>query len=307
MIYGKLIRDIQLRQLMLKTQKYETMAIGIVQFYHTLASEQLTVDTKTSVNVYLKNLMHYIHQSFLVAAKFIASRIVDKEAVSANVWVDRLRKVVAEKLMKPVRNRADAAAMLRGNLENSDNILKNIIKPNLRKQFFQVLDAMVTRLPLYPNEKIRDMLYNIEQYKFDAMLQPELKISAVEASSNASTMSNSPSSKSNRTVSGKKEKETGNDSAVSKRMIKDSDKSSGTNNLVGGGSGTTTLTGKNPFAVLKASAIAASQKAVFPNNFTNLPKVSPPFLPPLDPSEKDTRYTLVLDLDETLIHNVEYG
>lgn len=155
---------------MIKTQKYETIAIGIVQFYHQLASEQLTVDTKTSVNVYLKNLMHYIHQSFLVATKFITSRIVDKEAVTANVWVDRMKKVVAEKLMKPVRNRADATAMLRGNLENSDNILKNIIKPNLRKQFFQVLESMVMRLPLYPNEKIRDMLYNIEQYKFDAML-----------------------------------------------------------------------------------------------------------------------------------------
>jgi hypothetical protein len=88
-------------------------------------------------------------------------------------------------------------------------------------------------------------------------------------------------------------------------MIKDTDKSSGTNNLVGSGGGSSSLTGKNPFAVLKASAIAASQKAVFPNNFTNLPKVSPPFLPPLD--SRQSTYTLVLDLDETLIHNVEYG
>jgi len=89
-------------------------------------------------------------------------------------------------------------------------------------------------------------------------------------------------------------------------MIKDSDKSSGTNNLVGTGQGTT-LTGKNPFAVLKASAIAASQQAVFPNNFTNLPKVSPPFLKQIPGKEIDEIYTLVLDLDETLIHNVEYG
>ena len=93
---------------------------------------------------------------------------------------------------------------------------------------------------------------------------------------------------------------------MSKRMIKDSDKSSGTNNLIGTGSGST-LTGKNPFAVLKASAIAASQSAVFPNNFQNLPKVYPPFLNPLVGKEATERYTLVLDLDETLIHNVEYG
>ena len=36
-----------------------------------------------------------------------------------------------------------------------------------------------------------------------------------------------------------------------------------------------------------------------------MPKVSPPFLDPLDASESHM-YTLVLDLDETLIHNVEY-
>ena len=45
---------------------------------------------------------------------------------------------------------------------------------------------------------------------------------------------------------------------MANRMIKDSDKSSGTNNLVGSGSGSPTLTGKNPFAILKASAIAAT-------------------------------------------------
>jgi len=34
--------------------------------------------------------------------------------------------------------------------------------------------------------------------------------------------------------------------------------------------------------------------------------VSPPFLDPLLPEEENKVYTLVLDLDETLIHNVEY-
>lgn len=47
-------------------------------------------------------------------------------------------------------------------------------------------------------------------------------------------------------------------SALGKKMIKDTDKSSGTNNLVGTGAGNSTLTGKNPFAILKASAIAAT-------------------------------------------------
>ena len=64
------------------------------------------------------------------------------------------------------------------------------------------------------------------------------------------------------------------------------------------------MAGKNPFAILKASAIASPTSAVFPNNFANLPKVFPPFLPALEEDKKDT-YTLVLDLDETLIHNVD--
>jgi hypothetical protein len=48
--------------------------------------------------------------------------------------------------------------------------------------------------------------------------------------------------------------------------------------LAGGNQCQTSLTGKNPFAILKASAIASNQSAVFPNNFANLPKVMPPFL-----------------------------
>lgn len=62
------------------------------------------------------------------------------------------------------------------------------------------------------------------------------------------------------------------------------------------------MTGKNPFAILKASTIANIKQATFPNNFTNLPKATPPFLGPM---RTDKKYCLVLDLDETLIHNVD--
>ena len=130
--------------------------------------------------------------------------------------------------------------------------------------------------------------------------------------SSSSSNSSTASSKSGRSngaanLSNTRGKSTGNVGGMQKRMIKDGDKSSGTNNLVGGGGSGNSLTGKNPYAVLKASSIAASQSAVFPNNFTNLPKVYPPFLPALEGRAKEEQYTLVLDLDETLIHNVEYG
>lgn len=60
--------------------------------------------------------------------------------------------------------------MVKVNLENSENIIKNIIKANQRKQFFMVLNEYITRLPLFTNDKIRDTLYNIDQFKFDALL-----------------------------------------------------------------------------------------------------------------------------------------
>ena len=133
-IYGticrKLIRDIQLRQLMIQAQKYETISIGIVQFFHLLASDQETIDTKTSVNTYLKNLIHYIHQNFLVAAKFIKTRIVQQTQQSNNVWIQNLTKQIDEKIMKPIKNRAEAVQMMRVNIQNSDNIINNIIKAN---------------------------------------------------------------------------------------------------------------------------------------------------------------------------------
>lgn len=154
---------------MIQSQKYETIAVGIVQFYHLLASDMETIDTKTSVNTYLKNLIHYIHQNFLVAAKFVLSRVVSNKQ-SQNVWVTNLRKTVEQRIAKKITNKGQAVQMVKVNLENSDNIIKNIIKANQRKQFFMVLNEYVTRLSLFSNEKIRDTLYNIDQFKFDALL-----------------------------------------------------------------------------------------------------------------------------------------
>lgn len=138
------------------------MAVGIVQFYHLIASEQETIDTKTSVNTYLKNLMHYIHQNFLVAAKFILSRIIKKSDTGSNLWVLNLKKTIDTKISKIIKNKSEAVQMLRVNIENEENIIKNIIKANQRKQFFNVLNLYITRMPLFPNEKIRETLYNIE-------------------------------------------------------------------------------------------------------------------------------------------------
>jgi hypothetical protein len=122
-----------------------------------------------------------------------------------------------------------------------------------------------------PNDRIREILYNIESFRGDALVLPEVKNKAAE-------------------------------STKASKGITSNTKTSGSSNLVGGNNN---MTGKNPFTILKASAIASTSNAIFPNNFTNLPKVYPPFLPPLEGDAKSSTYTLVLDLDETLIHNVD--
>lgn len=284
------------------------MAIGLIQYYHLLANDITTIDTKTSVNTYLKNLMHYIHQNFLMVSKFILSRTMNH--YKTNNWYSQLKKTVDEKMPVKIQNKAQACQIIKSNLDNSQNIFKNICKANSKKQFFYVLNEYLNKLYVFPNEKIRDVLYNIEQFKFDAHIPPELPMNASPSSMSNSTNSSSNSGTNSKTRTASNGKTSNNqtqtNNPMAKKMIKDSDKSSGTNNLIGNGK-STTLTGNNPFAVLKASAIAANQQAVFPNNFTNLPKVSPPFLHPLEGNDRHELYTLVLDLDETLIHNVEYG
>lgn len=68
-----------------------------------LANDLETIDTKTSVNIYLKNLLHYIHQNFLVAAKFLTSRIVNKQV--QNQWINDLKKTIDDRLVKPITNK----------------------------------------------------------------------------------------------------------------------------------------------------------------------------------------------------------
>jgi hypothetical protein len=44
-----------------------------------------------------------------------------------------LKKAVDSKIVKNLKNKSEAVQMLRGNIENSQNIFKNIIKANQKK------------------------------------------------------------------------------------------------------------------------------------------------------------------------------
>lgn len=98
-----------------------------MQFYHLIAYEQTTIDTLTSVNTYLKNLMFYVHQKFLILISITLSRIVAKGSSS---WEEALRKIVGDKILKKMKNKDEAAQMLRVYSLNCENIIKNICKAN---------------------------------------------------------------------------------------------------------------------------------------------------------------------------------
>ena len=78
-----------------------------------------------------------------------------------------------------------------------------------------------------------------------------------DSGSSTKTGSSGSGSSFGSSTGGRKTESGGGPAGAGKRVIKDSDKSSGTNNLIGSGVGST-LTGKNPFAILKASAIAST-------------------------------------------------
>ena len=88
------------------------------------------------------------------------SRIVSKYA--NNHWFVSLRKTLDLKLLQTIKNKQQACQMVRVNLQNSENIINNIIKANQRKQFFIVINEYMNKLGFFPNEKLRDVLYNIE-------------------------------------------------------------------------------------------------------------------------------------------------
>ena len=159
---------------MLRAQKFEAIAIGIVQFYHLLAYEQTTIDTQTSVNTYLKNLMFYIHQKFLIVICITLSRIVQKKQSS---WETTLQKIVDTKILKKLKNKQEATQMLRVYCSNCENIIRNICKANQNKRIFKLIDEWINQMQKVPIDRVRDVLYNIEQFKGDALKLPDIKSS----------------------------------------------------------------------------------------------------------------------------------
>jgi hypothetical protein len=191
-------------------------------------------------------------------------------------------------MLKKVKTKGEAIQLLKVHMQNAENIIRNIIRQQqsngAKKRIFTVMTEWLNTISTVTNEKIRETLYNIEQFRPDVVNLTSGSANGPKGNAQQPNQSSSAN--------------------PSAKGISSSTKTSGTTNMVSSSAGNS-ITGKNPFAILKASAIASTSTAKFPNNFQNLPKVTPPFLPALEGEEKNSKYTLVLDLDETLIHNVE--
>lgn len=67
--------------------------------------------------------------------------------------------------------------MLRVYSGNCENIIKNICKANQNKRIFKIVDEWMAVLQKVPLDRIRDVLYNIEQFKADALKLPNINTS----------------------------------------------------------------------------------------------------------------------------------
>jgi hypothetical protein len=62
-------------------------------------------------------------------------------------------------------------------IQNAENILRNMIRQNPKKKFFSMIGEWLNLIHNIPNEKLREILYNIEVFRLDAvgLGQPEPK------------------------------------------------------------------------------------------------------------------------------------
>jgi hypothetical protein len=78
--------------------------------------------------------------------------------------------------MKRVNNKVEIVQTINVCSTNAENILSNICKTNSRKHIFQIIEGWLDVLDQIPIDLIRDVLYNIEQFKEDAFILPDINI-----------------------------------------------------------------------------------------------------------------------------------
>ena len=70
--------------------------------------------------------------------------------------------MIDNKMLKKITNLKEASQMLRVNLANSENIIRNIVKANQRKKLFTTINEWLNNIQAMQLDRIRETLYNIE-------------------------------------------------------------------------------------------------------------------------------------------------
>lgn len=63
-----------------------------------------------------------------------------------SIWAQNLQKTVEQKAIKKLKNKGEIVQMLRVNLANADNIIKNICKANQKKRLFTLVNQWVSNI-----------------------------------------------------------------------------------------------------------------------------------------------------------------
>jgi len=90
-------------------------------------------------------------------------------------WENSLQKIVDTKILKKLKNKSEAVQMLRVYCSNCENIIRNICKANANKRIFKIVGEWLSNMQKVPIDRVRDVLYNIEQFKGDALKLPDIK------------------------------------------------------------------------------------------------------------------------------------
>lgn len=76
-------------------------------------------------------------------------------------------------MLKKVKTKGEAIQVLKVHMQNAENIMRNIIKVQqsngTKKRIFTMMAEWLNQISTVTNEKIREMLYNIEQFRPDVV------------------------------------------------------------------------------------------------------------------------------------------
>ncbi len=92
-------------------------------------------------------------------------------------------------MIKKVKTKGEAIQLLKVHMQNAENIMRNIIKVQQsngqKKKIFTLMTEWLNTISTVTNEKIRETLYNIEQFRPDV-----INLTTAGASSSTVTQGN---------------------------------------------------------------------------------------------------------------------